>query len=98
MLITGILITNKAYLLATSRELQLFLRSYVEENIEGVNPAILDHNFIARDLQSSLEQAFKTRFSVISIDSETGDPVDDLTLAAALEVSTPLEFPSLKVH
>jgi hypothetical protein len=98
MLITGILITNKAHLLVISRELQLFLLSYVEENIEGVNPLMLDPNFIAIDLQNNLEREFKTQFSVISVDSETGDPVDNFTKTAALEVSTPLEFPSLKVH
>jgi hypothetical protein len=98
MLITGILITNKAHLLVMSRELQLFLQSYVEANIEGANPITLDPNFIAADLQSNLEREFKTQFSVTTMDSETGDPLDEFTRTAALEVSTPLDFPSLKVH
>jgi hypothetical protein len=98
MLITGVLINNKAHLLVLNRELQLFLKSYVEFNIEGVNPRTLDPNFIAADLQSNLERVFHKPFSVTPMDSETLEPIDDLTYMAALEVSTPVEFPSIRGH
>jgi hypothetical protein len=98
MHISGILISNKAHLLVISRELQLFLRTYVAVNIEGYNPSGLDPNFLACDLQKNLERAFNARFSVSPVDSETGDPIDDLTYVAALEVSTPVEFPTMRSH
>lgn len=98
MFITGVMITNKAHLLSFTRELQLFLKTYVEANIEGANPLLLDPNFIACDLQNNLERAFHQKFSVTPMDAQTGDPVDDLTYAAALEVSTSLEFPSMREH
>jgi len=98
MLITGVLITNKAHLLVCNRELTLFLQTYVETNIEGMNPSTLDPTFIAAHLQKDLEAAFGHKFSVKSIDASTGDPIDDLTYMVALEVSNPLNAPSLRIH
>jgi hypothetical protein len=98
MLIAGVVISNKANLLVIDRELQLFIKTYVEANIEGVDPQKLDANFIACDLQKNLEHAFNRRFSVSSLDGQTWEPLDDLSIVAMLEVDTPLELPSLRVH
>jgi len=98
MMIAGVVITSKAHLLVCNQELTLFLQTYVSTNIEGHAPSTLDHTFLAVHLQKDLEKAFGHRFSVQGIDASTGDPVDDLTHMVALEVSTPLDLPSLRAH
>src|ERR1700722_5672620 len=98
MLIAGVLITNKAHLLVCNQELTLFLQTYVTTNIEHADPSTLDLTFIAAHLQKDLELAFGHKFSVKGVDASTGDPIDDLTHMVALEVSTPFDVPSLRIH
>lgn len=98
MYITGIIIDNKVRLITDNQELSLFIKSYVENNIEPLVPHVVDSKGIAVDLQKSLEQAFNIQFSVEPLDVQTGDPIDDLSTAAFLEVSTPLNVHSVKIH
>jgi hypothetical protein len=98
MLIAGILIERKVHLLTNSRELTSFIKNYVALNIEGLDPAEIDVNFIATDLCKNLDSAFNTKFLVNRLDADTGEPVDDLSVLAMLEVCSPYDVPSTGVH
>jgi len=98
MHIAGIFIDNKLWLLADRQELASFVQAYVTSNIESMDPSEVNATFLAGDLKKNLERAFNTQFSVVPLDVQTGDPIDDLSTVAALQVSTPLYIPSTKVH
>jgi hypothetical protein len=98
MLIAGVFIDHKLGLLTDRQELASFVQSYVECNIERVSPEKLDADLIALDLKRKLEHAFNTQFTVVSVDAQTGNDLDDQSVAAALEVSTPLYVPSTRIH
>ena|ERR1700682_6326610 len=98
MLIAGIFIDHKVWLIADKQELSSFVQAYVARNIEHVPPEKLDADLIALDLKKNLERVFNTKFSVVPLDSQTGDILDDLSETAALQVSTPLYVPSTRIH
>jgi hypothetical protein len=98
MLITGILIERKVHLLTNTRELTSFIKSYIAVNIEGIDPSEIDINFIATDLCKNLNSAFPAKLLVTSVDAATGEPIDDLSVMAALEISSVYDVPSVGVH